>query len=99
MCLPLHQVVLTVAQMMWCRDVTEVLDGDYDRLEAMRDFEQKSFRDLNLLASIVRGDLDKLARAVLCALITLDVHARDMITAMVKSGVGEKNNFHTYINM
>ena len=80
-------MVLTVAQMMWCRDVTEVLEGDFDCREAMRDFEQKSFRDLNKLASIMRGDLDKLARALLCALSTLDVHARDMITDLVKSGV------------
>jgi dynein heavy chain len=72
---------------MWCRDVTEVLEADFDRLEAMKDFEQKSYRDLNQLACIVRGDLDKLARAILCALITIDVHARDMITEMVKLGV------------
>ena len=37
------QVVLTISQLQWCRDLTEILDGDFDRLEAMRDFEQKSF--------------------------------------------------------
>lgn len=80
----LFQVVLTVSQMMWCHNVTEILDGDFDRLEAMKEFEQRSFTDLNQLASIVRGDLDKLSRAILCALITVDVHARDMVTDMVK---------------
>ena len=81
------QVVLTVSQMMWCRDITEILTGDFDRAEGMKAFEQKSFKDLNNLAAIVRGELPKLARAVLCALITIDVHARDMVTAMVKDGV------------
>jgi hypothetical protein len=33
-------------------------------------------------------EIPKLARANLCALITLDVHARDMITGMVKAKVG-----------
>ena len=35
----------------------------------------------------MRGELPKLARAVLCALITIDVHARDMVTGMVKREV------------
>ena len=90
------QVVLTVSQMMWCRDINEILSGDFDRLEGMKGFEQKSFKDLNNLAAIVRGELPKLARAVLCALITIDVHARDMVTSMVKDEVStssEKNHF------
>jgi len=44
-------------------------------------------QDLNELAAIVRGELPFLSRAILCALITIDVHARDMITGMVKSKV------------
>ena len=44
-------------------------------------------QDLNELAAIVRGELPKLSRAILCALITVDVHARDMITGMVESKV------------
>ena len=46
-------------------------------------------QDLNKLAAIVRGELPKLSRAVLCALITLDVHARDMVTGMVKREVSD----------
>ncbi|XP_055873384.1 dynein axonemal heavy chain 6-like isoform X2 [Biomphalaria glabrata] len=87
------QVVLTISQLQWCRDVTEVLEGDFDRLEAMKEFEQKSFSDLNALAAIVRGELPKLARAILCALITIDVHARDMITDMVKKQVDQVASF------
>ena len=44
-------------------------------------------QDLNKMAAIVRKELPKLARLVLGALITLDVHGRDMITEMVKNGV------------
>ena len=29
---------------MWCRDVHEILEGDFDRLEAMEEFEQKNFQ-------------------------------------------------------
>ena len=40
---------------MWCRDVTEILESNEDRLEGMRGFEQKSFKELNELAALVRG--------------------------------------------
>ncbi|KAJ8313399.1 hypothetical protein KUTeg_009027 [Tegillarca granosa] len=87
------QVVLTVSQIIWCRDLTEILESDYDRIEGMKDFEQKSFKDLNELAGIVRGELPKLARMILCALITIDVHARDMVTEMCKNKVDDVTNF------
>ena len=38
------KVVLTVSQLIWCRDVTEILEGDFDRLEGMKEFEQKCFK-------------------------------------------------------
>ncbi|XP_071788570.1 dynein axonemal heavy chain 6-like isoform X3 [Asterias amurensis] len=87
------QVVLTVAQTMWCRDVIEILDGDCDRIELMKEFELKNFESLNRLAAMVRGDLTKLVRNIMCALITISVHARDIITSMVKNGVDNSNNF------
>ena len=37
------QVVLTVSQLMWCREITETLDGDFDRIEAMKGFESRSY--------------------------------------------------------
>ncbi len=92
------QVVLTVSQMMWCRDVTEILEADSNHTENLKLFEEDCFKDLNNLAALVRGELSKLARAVLCALITIDVHARDMVTAMVNDGVSgraHKNKFKT----
>ena len=78
---------------MWCRDVSEILEREGNTLKDMQTFEEKSFKDLNKLAAIVRGKLDKLARSVLCSLITLDVHARDMITGMVRSKVSHIDNF------
>jgi hypothetical protein len=38
------QIVLTVSQIVWCRDVSEVLESDSDRLEGMKMFEQKCFK-------------------------------------------------------
>nr|XP_006813236.1 PREDICTED: dynein heavy chain 6, axonemal [Saccoglossus kowalevskii] len=93
------QVVLTVSQIVWCRDIMEILEGDFDRAEAMEDFEQICFKNLNQLAALVRGELPKLARNILCALITVDVHARDIVTDLVKSKVEHANNFDWMKNL
>lgn len=37
------QVVLTTSQIIWCRDLTECLETDEDRLEAMEAFEKLNF--------------------------------------------------------
>ncbi|XP_071942686.1 dynein axonemal heavy chain 6-like [Antedon mediterranea] len=87
------QVVLTVSQTMWCRDLSAVLEGDFDRQEALKEFEKRCVTNLNNLAAMVRGQLPQLVRNVLCALITIDVHARDIVTSMVKNEVNSVNNF------
>lgn len=87
------QIVLTVSQTMWCRDISEILEADFDRVEALEDYEKKSFLDLNKLAQMVRQELPELLRMTLVSLITIDVHARDIVTEMVRSRVDDNSNF------
>ena len=87
------QIVLTVSQTMWCRDLSEILEADFDRVEALEDFEKKSFKDLNKLAQMVRQELPELLRMSLVSLITIDVHARDIVSEMVRSKVDDSSNF------
>lgn len=42
---------------------------------------------------LVAGELTKLERSIIGALITLDVHARDMITEMVRVQVDDVSSF------
>ena len=44
-------------------------------------------QNLNKLAELVRGELPKLIRNIIGALITIDVHARDIVTQMVRNKV------------
>lgn len=83
------QVVLTVSQIMWARGVHEILDlGIPLRIDTgLLDYEKKCIADLNDLAALTRQDIPGLFRKVLCALITIDVHARDTITSMVEKHV------------
>ena len=77
---------------MWCQEVTEILEGQSDAAtpeEGLKAFEQVSFSRLNGLAALVRTNLPRLHRNNITALITVDVHARDIITDMV-SHVGHR---------
>ncbi|RZF48033.1 hypothetical protein LSTR_LSTR002099 [Laodelphax striatellus] len=90
------QIVLTISQAMWCRDVQQIFTSNNNRSSIDRKleaFEKKCFKDLNQLAAMVRGDLDRLKRMILCSLITIDVHARDIITSMVQNKVRSSENF------
>jgi dynein heavy chain, axonemal len=84
-----NQVVLTVSQQQWAVKVHQILDnGDEDMvLSHMVKFEKELVQNLNTLAAIARSDISVLVRRVLCALITIDVHAKDTISAMIKEQV------------
>ncbi|KAI5628238.1 dynein heavy chain 6, axonemal isoform X2 [Silurus asotus] len=87
------QVVLTISQLMWCRDMNNCLEGDHDHFEALQQFELTNFERLNALAALVRGNLPKIHRNIITALITVDVHARDIVTELVKEKVDSSSNF------
>ncbi|OON20090.1 hypothetical protein X801_04031 [Opisthorchis viverrini] len=40
-----NQIILTVEQLMWCRDITHILEDPFpeDRLEGLEEFEKKCF--------------------------------------------------------
>ncbi|XP_053335345.1 dynein axonemal heavy chain 6-like [Clarias gariepinus] len=87
------QVVLTISQMMWCRDMENCLEGDHDHFQALQQFEITNVERLNALAALVRGNLPKIHRNIITALITVDVHARDIVTDLVKEKVDTSSNF------
>ncbi|XP_021113900.1 dynein heavy chain 6, axonemal [Heterocephalus glaber] len=88
------QVILTVSQIMWCRDLTECLETeDTNHVEALEVFEKVNFERLNALAALVRGNLPKLHRDIITALITIDVHARDIVTELVQAKVDTVDSF------
>lgn len=45
------------------------------------------FQRLNALAALVRGQLSAIHRNIITALITIDVHARDVVTDLVRQKV------------
>ncbi|KAL3319655.1 Dynein heavy chain 6, axonemal [Cichlidogyrus casuarinus] len=90
-----NQVVLTVEQIYWAKEITEILERDevHERVEGIQEYEQKCFSNLSELAAMVRGELPKLVRSLLGAMITIDVHSRDIVSEMVVAKVDSIRNF------
>ncbi|KAK1792527.1 hypothetical protein P4O66_012465 [Electrophorus voltai] len=84
----------------WLGKVEEAMFSSLRRLSkaAIADYQRKPrvewavaghpSQRLNALAALVRGNLSQIHRDIITALITVDVHARDIVTALVKEKVG-----------
>eukprot|EP00761_Pharyngomonas_kirbyi_P008673 gb/GECH01008685.1/.p1 GENE.gb/GECH01008685.1/~~gb/GECH01008685.1/.p1 ORF type:complete len:4033 (+),score=845.30 gb/GECH01008685.1/:1-12099(+) len=89
------QIVLTVSQIFWCQSVTECLDSPNPK-KRLEEFLQYSIDQLSELASMTRGKLDKLTRKMMSTLITIDVHARDIIENLIEEGISSPTDFGWY---
>eukprot|EP00741_Cyanophora_paradoxa_P007767 tig00001206_g7515.t1 len=85
------QVVLCVGQLYWTKEVHEAIRSG--GVQGLRQYEQKLGQQLEAVTGLVRGDLTALNRITLGALVTIDVHARDVITELVQEQVGDENDF------
>ncbi|KXJ11002.1 Dynein heavy chain 1, axonemal [Exaiptasia diaphana] len=82
------QVVIAGCQTFWTKEVTQALiDGK------LEDLTCTLHDQLSGLVTLVRGDLSKLARLILGALIVIEVHACDVVDKMVAEGVKSANDF------
>lgn len=83
-----NQIVLTISQQQWASDVHSILDGRESEVsDKMTNFKKKLSLDLNKLTAIARTAITSLLRKVLCALITIDVHAMETISNLIRENV------------
>jgi dynein heavy chain len=72
-------LLITSGQIGWTAKCTTALADGAKAKKALRRLRAEWHEYLNKLAKYVRGDLDKLESIKLVALITIEVHARDVI--------------------
>lgn len=85
------QVVLVGSQTFWTKELGEaILNRGNAGVKEYADVCHKQLLDI---AQVVRGDLNGLARITLGALITIDVHARDVVFNMADAGVSTVTDF------
>uniref|UniRef100_A0A8C3YTD1 Dynein axonemal heavy chain 12 n=1 Tax=Catagonus wagneri TaxID=51154 RepID=A0A8C3YTD1_9CETA len=84
------QVVLCVSQMFWTSETQEVISGG---TEGLKKYYKELQNQLNDIVELVRGKLSKQTRITLGALVTIDVHARDVVMDMIEMGVSHDTDF------
>ncbi|VCW54296.1 unnamed protein product, partial [Gulo gulo] len=89
------QVVITASQIQWTADVTKCLltakeRGDKKILKVMK---KKQVSVLNKYSEAIRGSLTKIMRLKIVALVTIEVHARDVLERLYKAGLMDVSSF------
>ncbi|XP_028810290.1 dynein heavy chain 2, axonemal isoform X2 [Denticeps clupeoides] len=89
------QMLITASQMQWTTDVSKSLILNKERADrsALKSMKKKQVSMLNRYSEAIRGNLSKIMRLKIVALVTVEVHARDVIDRLVKSGCSDINNF------
>lgn len=81
--------------MQWTADCTRALQqvkarGDKKPLKSLK---KRQTHMLNKFSEIIRGNLTKMQRLKLVSLVTIEIHARDVIEKLAKSSVSDVNGF------
>ncbi|KAJ3210279.1 Dynein heavy chain 7, axonemal [Dinochytrium kinnereticum] len=84
------QVVLCVSSIYWTIGMEKAIAQGKKGLE---DFCAQLNSELAEIITLVRGDLPKMARVTLGALVVIDVHARDVTAALAHEGVKDISDF------
>lgn len=86
------QIVLYVSQMFWTTEVHDAIREGGN--QGLKDYYKQLVNQLGDIVNLVRGKLPKQTRITLGALVTIDVHARDVIQDMIDKGVSTENDFN-----
>ncbi|XP_039301684.1 dynein heavy chain 7, axonemal-like [Solenopsis invicta] len=84
------QTVLCVSKLYWTTDVTDKLPKGS---ESLRNYVETCTYEINEIVKLVRGKLSTQNRTTLEALITLDVHSRDVLMQLCEQDVNQVTDF------
>mmetsp|Transcript_10755 Transcript_10755/g.40251 ORF Transcript_10755/g.40251 Transcript_10755/m.40251 type:complete len:4525 (-) Transcript_10755:51-13625(-) len=88
------QLVLVASQLYWTSEVLQSFEALEENNEnAMKDYYAKQVDQLNHLIKAVQGDLNKKLRMKIMNLITIDVHARDIVERLISENVTNNQAF------
>ncbi|XP_050636999.1 dynein axonemal heavy chain 1 [Macaca thibetana thibetana] len=83
------QVTIAGCQTYWTMEVAEALEASDLRSRLFPQLCQQ----LSDLVALVRGKLSRMQRAVLSALIVIEVHAKDVVSKLIQENVVSVNDF------
>nr|XP_020476144.1 LOW QUALITY PROTEIN: dynein heavy chain 2, axonemal [Monopterus albus] len=89
------QMLITASQIQWTAAVTKALITSKERADqsALKSMKKKQVSMLQCYSEMIRGNLSKVLRLKIVALVTVEVHARDVIDKLAKAGCHDVNAF------
>lgn len=87
------QLIITAGQIIWTQECTKALQDPEAAKKNLRQLKKKWVSYLNKLTSFTRSKLTKIERNKVVALITIEVHARDVIDRLHKGGTTHVADF------
>ncbi|XP_064624417.1 dynein axonemal heavy chain 3-like [Lineus longissimus] len=82
------QVILAVSNIFWTTEVQNAMTTN-----TMRDYLEKSNKQIEQIVALVRGKLETNTRITLGALIVIDVHARDVVAQLCEDNILSPQEF------
>ena len=88
------QLLITSGAIVWTNDCTKALTAISNGTKgAMKKQKKKQVTYLNKLTEIIRGSLSKVDRNKVVALITMEIHNRDVMEKMIKANCNAVSDF------
>jgi dynein heavy chain len=88
------QLTITTGSIVWTTDCSKALVAIANGSKnALREQKKKQVSYLNKLTTMIRGQLSSIERNKVVALITMEIHNRDVIEKMIKANCASVNDF------
>ncbi|XP_039997326.1 dynein heavy chain 2, axonemal [Xiphias gladius] len=89
------QMLITASQIQWTTDVTKSLITSKEKADksSLKSMKKKQVSMLQCYSETIRGNLSKVLRLKIVALVTVEVHARDVIDKLAKAGCNDVSAF------
>ncbi|XP_061921125.1 dynein axonemal heavy chain 2 [Entelurus aequoreus] len=89
------QMLITASQIQWTTDVNQALITckELDDKSGLKTMMKKQVSLLRRYSEMIRSNLSKVLRLKIVALVTVEVHARDVIAKLAKAGCNDANDF------
>lgn len=87
------QCIITAGQIIWTSECERALSNPESARASLKHLKKRRISYLNKLTGLTRSKLSKIDRSKVVALITIEVHARDVIDRLIRTGCTTAHDF------